>query len=272
VEAEELSSAERSKALRRIGQMLKGSSSRRERILLLGELVFVERRDDPLGMVAREEFWKLAPGASGTVIQLFESAPPESRAEILDRYREHWKVLGQGVSGSRSEMVRRGLRDDDRRVRRAAAKLIAARPFPQMLHAAIDAAVAHPELTLAAVMAVATNREYQGCRWALRAGAREGGAVRQAALLAFRRSGPKCKERVLEFLEAGEPAQRLLAAEGLLHVAEPADVERMREWAERWDPQHPEMAQRMRAAADALEASTYDPPPEAPVEVRFTRK
>jgi hypothetical protein len=272
VEAEELSAQERSQARSEIAEMLQGVTSRRERLVALGELVFLDRAEGPLGAVAREEFWKMAPGASAVVGQLFESASPESRVEILDRYREHWKVLGQGVSGARSEMARQGLMDDDRQVRRAAAKLVAVRPLPQMVHAAIDAAVVHPELTLAAVMSVATNREFQGCRWALQAGAREGGAVEQAALLAFRRSGPKCKERVMEFLGSEEPDERLLAAEGLLHVAQASDAERMRAWAERWGEQHPEMAERMREAADALDSSVYDPPPEEPVEVRFTMK
>ena len=76
----------------------------------------------------------------------------------------------------------------------------------------------------------------------------------------------------MEFLGADEPAERQLAAEGLLHVAESSDVERMRAWAERWSADHPEMAERMREAADALESSVYDPPQQQPVEVRFTRK
>lgn len=257
---EAFSQEQLSEARAELRERLDGLRSKRTHARELGEIVLLERPGGAFEAVARERFWGLAPGMNDMLAALFKEAGPAARIEVLESYRNNWSTMGRGTSGARNEILRRGLRDDHQAVRMAAARLMASAPFPHMLHQVIDAAVRDPDLTLAAVLAVAQAREYQGCRWALRAGARDGGAVREAALMAFRRSGPKCKERVAEFLDSDDPEQRLLAAEGMLHVAEPSDAPRLREWAERWEDEHPEMSERLSAAADALEEDSYEPP------------
>jgi hypothetical protein len=260
IEPGEFSGEELAEARRELATHLEGTSDRRERLMVLGRIGLVERADDPLGHLAREEFWRRALGADGVISLIFDRGPAVSRVEILNRYRERWDVLGRGTSGARSNMVRDGLMDRDPDVRRAAARLTAEHPFPRMAHHVIDAALVYPELTLAAVLTVARNGDHRGCRWALKAGAREQGAVRAAAVYAFRRAGEPCKERLLAFLDSEDPSRRMLAAEGLLQLATPEDAPLLRDWAERWGDRHPELAKRVLEAAEQLALDLYEPP------------
>jgi hypothetical protein len=267
--APEFSAEKRAAARKELIRRLEGADVPRERMLTTGRIAFVERPGGALQQIAQERFWRVASGADGIISILFDEATPDARVEILDRYRERWDVLGRGVSGKRSNMVRDGMLDRNPRVRRAAARLAATRPFPHLVHHAIDAALVYPELTLAAVLSVARNGDHRGCRWALEAGARRGDPVRKAALYAFRRAGAPCKERIAEYLDAEDEDRRLLAAEGVLQLAAPGDEATLREWAERWRDQHPEMASRFEKAADELEDGLYQPPEPEPVEVGF---
>jgi hypothetical protein len=260
VEAGELSVEEIAKARRQLAERLEDTKTTRERALILGRIGLVERAKGALGHAAREQFWLRATGADGVISLIFDRAPARSRVEILNRYRQRWDLMGRGTSGARNRMVRDGLLDRDPDVRRAAARLAAQYSFPRMGHHAIDAAMVYPELTLAAVLTVARNGDHRGCRWALKAGAREQGAVREAAVYAFRRAGEPCKERLVAFLDSEDPARRLLAAEGVLQLATPEDAPLLRDWAERWGDRHPEMAERALEAAEQLALDVYEPP------------
>lgn len=256
-------------ALDALHERLLDADGKHERVLTLGRIALVEKPGGELQQEAERLFWEEAPGGHDALLLLFGEVTPADQVRILELFRTRWDVLGRGVSPPRSRMVREGLLSDAPEVRREAARLAATRPFYRTLHSVIDASLEHPELTLAAVLAVGVNRDQQGCRWALETGAAEGGVIRRAALLSIAHVGPECRDRLVPFLDADDPAQRLLAAEGMLYVATEEDAPRLREWSERWSSEHPGMSRRLSDAADQLEEGWYRPEPIESVELTF---
>lgn len=244
---------------KRFLERFEGVKTSTERVLLLGQIGYLEQEDPELSAYARQRFDEEASTSSSALKQLFEKGNPRLQEKILHLYEERWSILGRGVDGWREEMVRLGLASDFQKVRRAAASLAASRPLPRVTHAVIDAAEIRPELTLAAILTVASDQDFRGLRWALDQAAVRGGVYRDACLFAIYRIGEPARLRLLERLDDDRPEMASLALEGLLLIAGREDLPRLEAWLDRSGAQNPELAERVSRVIAEIEAGIYEP-------------
>ncbi len=231
------------------------------RVAILGHLALVERPGGALEHEALVYLEREGQGVPGVLLKLFQRVGPYGQATILKMYREHWSTLGMHTNSWRDETVRRGLASPSAEVRAAAAELAATRPLPRILHHAIDAAVAHPELTEAAMFTVATNQDFRGVRWVIELSAKAAPERRELGLWVVRRVGEPAKRLLFERIDDPDPDFRAFALDALLQLASPEDESVLHGWIERWRKEDPQTAERVLKVLAALESGSWRPPP-----------
>ncbi|RMG46092.1 MAG: hypothetical protein D6718_06125 [Acidobacteria bacterium] len=240
---------------------LLGDAPRAERVKRLARVVWLDPAEPELRSIAKEWLVKEAESNSAPIVLAFFDAPPAAQVEILDLFREHWSTWGRGTDPWRNEMLRVGLSSPDRSVRRAAARLLASAPFPRIAHIAVDAAMADPDLTVAALTAMALNRDAHAVRWVCRQLLSGDDRVEAAARHAIWGIGHPAASCLLPMLESDDRETRRRALEALLTIAGEDELPALHRWLELHAEEEPALADRVLDAVAQIEAGLYRPEP-----------
>ncbi len=245
---------------RELAELLAGATQR-ERVARLLRLAWIEPADAALAAEAETWLRREAQRAESVLPLAFFDSPPAAQVKILDLYREQWDVLGRGTDPWRIEMLRVGLMSEEKSVRRAAARLLAAAHFTRVAHIAVDAAVADPDLTVAALLGIANDADPHEVRWVVRQALAKDPRVVAAAHYAIWRIGRPAAEHLQPLvLLDDDPATRRAALEALFRIASDADSDTLYEWLDRFGDQDPELRERVTDLLGRIEAGLYRPP------------
>ncbi len=193
-----------------------------------------------------------------------------TRARVLDLFHRHWTSLTMGVDPVLTEMVVLGLESDDPRARASAARLMAERPIPRIGHFAIDAAIAHPELTQAALLAIEIAKQTLVRSWVIEQLSSQDEVVRSTARRAVAVLGREAMAEPLHSaIDEGELAAVEGALEALLPIATLDDLSVLYRLLEKHGQAAPSMNDRVLAVIAELEAGLYRPalPPPVPLDL-----
>lgn len=193
-----------------------------------------------------------------------------TRARVLDLFHRHWTSLTTGVDPVLAEMVVLGLESDEPRARASAARLMAERPIPRIGHYAVDAAIAHPELTQAALLAIELANQTLVRSWVIDQLSSQDEVVRNTARRTVAVLGREAMAEPLHSaIGEGELATVQGALEALLPIATFDDLSVLYRFLEKHGQAAPAMNDRVLAVIAELEAGLYRPtlPPPVPLDL-----
>jgi hypothetical protein len=229
------------------------------------EVFLVEKPGGAIEWEAERRFWLWLPRAEWKLRWLYDNAEPAEKALILRILDENWSRIVRGQSAHRTGIVRRALEHDDRRVRNAAANLMATKPLVKIGHHAIDAATFHPELTPAALHAIAVTRTTRHGEWVVSQLETDDETVRDAALWTIWKLGPEPTLGALrEALESESDTLRRNALEAILRFGSPSSVPWLYAWLEANPDADETLRDRVISVLAEVESGLFRPGPVVP--------
>lgn len=239
---------------------LEGVSGPTERAERLAEVALVERPGGELQQMVDAALNEEILEAKGALRRIFLTGDETARVGVLELYGRHWRdTLSVGFEPAFVDTIRRGLEDPSAKVRRATIAFTAANHLPRIANFLIDAAEAHPELTLGALLSIEQSRDPIGARWVTGKIGDADPAIRDAALLAAAQMDRRPAFFLRTMVESPDPALRLAGVRGLLIVAQPDDRSFLAAWLERDPGAPPELREQVVRAVAELEIGAYRP-------------
>jgi hypothetical protein len=198
--------------------------------------------------------------AKGALRQIFVTGDEVAKVRVMQLYSRHWRTqLGVGYEPAFVETVRRGLEDPSEKVRQATIAFTAENHVPRIANFLIDAAEAHPDLTLGALLSIEQSRDPIGARWVTGKIGDGNAAIRDAALLATSTMGRRGAFFLRAMVESPDPKVCRAGVQGLLVVAESDDRSFLAAWLERDTGAPAELREQVVRTVAELEIGTYEP-------------
>lgn len=195
----------------------------------------------------------------GSLLREFKSGPLDVRRQAIGLMSRRWQQLTKGSDPALIDLVGQALTDPDPVIHRTAATIAATNVMEGIANQAIDAAIADPELTVAALRAIALANDETGARWSIRQLQSADPRVRQTALYTVARLVRVTLPMLRVQLASPQPDERKSALEGLLLVATREDIPQLMRWLEA--PDDPAQIDTVTKAVATLEAGRYAPKP-----------
>ncbi len=207
--------------------------------------------------------------SKNALFEAFGRGTPVVQAQVLTLLDEGWDTLVRSTDYQFTNLAATALESPSPDVRRAAGRLMAHRPLPQIAHWAVDAAVDDPPMTLAALMAVELTRSPYVCRWVIEQLVSKNPDVRQQALRTISAIGRAAVPFLRERTDDPDKAVRGAVIRAWLLVALGDDQPQFETWQTTHGKDDVAVAQQVTTALAQLQAGKYAPAMPARPELSF---
>ncbi len=246
---------------------MQGVGSGAARVDKLIQIVWYERPGGELQAYAEADLEAECISGVGSLIREFKNGPLPVRRLAISLMQRRWQPLTRGSDPALIDLVGQSLSDPDPVIHRTAATIAATNVMEGIANQAIDAAIADPELTVAALRAIALANDESGARWSIRQLQSTDVRVRLSALATVARLARVTLPMLRVQLESSDINERRSALDGLLLVATRADIPLLTRWLE--TSEDPSRVESVTKAIAQLQSGRYAPLPPPPVEPLF---
>ena len=255
-----LSSADRAAAEAEISKRIAGCPKREDCVARIVQITLFEAAPgSALQKHGLERIREDLMDAKIPLLEAFGSGKPAIQELVLDLVDQGWDTLVRSTDAQFTSLAASGLESPSPNVRRAAGRLMAHRPLPQIAHWAVDAAVDDPSMTLAALMSIELTRAPYVSRWVVDQLVHRNPDVRQQALRTISAIGRGAVPFLRERIDDPDKAVRAAVVRAWLLVAVDDDQPQFETWLTAHGKDDDATAKQVTTALAQIQAGRYAP-------------